>query len=321
MALPKAIQKQVDEADAIEQMLANPEALPENTPEAITEPKVEAVVEPDAKTPAADTQDQWQTKYQVLEGKYRAEVPRLTQDLRQTQATLAELEKTLATLTEKAKEAPAPKKEEALITAKDLDAFGEDLVDFVKRGAKEVVRDELSALIGRLTAVERAVATVADLPKKVGEVVEKQAITEDEAFWRALAVQVPDWDVVDKDPRWIAHLDSKAKYVQGTHRQLAGIAVAEGNIEAIVELVNDWKALAGITAANASKEKTKNELEKQITPSKKSNVVTPSGEAKTYTWAEYDAAFDPRASRTMTPAEVTALQAEMETAYLEGRIV
>lgn len=320
--LPKAIQKQVDEAEAIEKAITAPEALPENT----EEPKVEVAApaqttEPEAKTPVADTPDGWQTKYQVLEGKYRAEVPRLTNDLRQTQASLAELKETLAALTEKAKEAQPAKKEEALITPKDQDAFGEDLVDFTKRAAKEVVREEISAVIGRLAALERAIASMAGLPKKVGEVADKQAMTEEQAFWRDLAIRIPDWDAVDADPRWIEHLDTKAKYVQGTHRQLAGLAVSEGNIEAIVELVNDWKALVGITTANVNKEKTKTELEKQITPSKKSNVVTPTGEAKTFTWAEYDAAFDPRASRTMTPAEVTALQAEMETAYLEGRIV
>lgn len=323
MALPKAIQRQIDEAADIEA------AIGEGAPEGNT-PETEAVVEtPVTEAPViaeeppknqAQEDDIWRKKYSVLEGKYRAEVPLLNRDVSELKRANAELTAAIEKLSQKAEEVPV-KKQESLITPKDQDAFGDDLVDFTKRAAKEVISSELTTLLARLGAAEQAIASIAGLPKKVGEVVEKQAMTEEQSFWRELSVAIPDWETVDTNPAWIEHLDTKAKYVQATHRQLAELAVAERNVSAVVELVSDWKALTGITALEQTKELNKNELKKQITPSKTSTVAPTSSEPETYTWAEYSAANDPRASRTLSPAEVEALQAKMEIAYLEGRIV
>lgn len=328
-ALPKAIQKQIDEAEAIEKALNQPDAPADNAPENTENNQKEAESTPEqtkventnenANQEHVEPVDNYKAKYDVLEGKYRSEVPRLAAELRDAKAQMASMKEAMDALNAKANEPPV-KKEDPLVTDKDRDAFGEDLVDFTKRAAKDVVAESIAAFADRLKALERAVASVAELPKKVVEVAEKQAITEGQAFWRDLESRVPDWKEVDKDPRWIAHLDSKAKYVQGTYRQIAELAVAESNVEAIVEMVEDWKVLVGFSTQQ-NKQSVKKELEKQITPNKQSSGPTTPSEPKTYTWDEYNAAYDPRASRTMSPAEVAAYQAELETAYLEGRIV
>ena len=323
MALPKAIQAQIDESAAIEKVIADgPEALVENTPEpeaptAAVE-KTEHLETPTA-TPNGEDHGDWKRKYEVLEGKYKAEVPRLSTQIRELTTGMEAMKSQLETVSKK-HEAP-PQKKESLITPKDQDAFGEDLVDFTKRAAQEVVSEETTALRERVTLLEQAIAKVATLPKQVGEVVEKQALTDEQTFWRDLGTAIPDWAAVDSNPKWIEHLDTKAKYVTATHRKLAEIAVAERNIPAIKELVDDWKVLSGITAQEQTKETNNKELKKQITPNKTSNTTPTTSEPETYTWAEYDAAYDPRASRTLSAAEVEALQAKMETAYQEGRIV
>lgn len=322
MALPKAIQKQIDEAADIEKVLSEESGTPvANTPDQPETPAAEPVpIAEEIPKSQAQEDDIWRKKYSVLEGKYRAEVPLLNKDVSDLKRANAELMARFETLSKKEDEVQT-KKPESLITPKDQDAFGEDLVDFTKRAAKEVISSELALLTTRLGALEQAIANIAGLPKKVGEVVEKQALTEEQAFWRELGTLIPDWEAVDSNPAWIEHLDTKAKYVQATHRQLAELAVAERNISAVVELVSDWKALSGITALEQTKELNKNELKKQITPNKTSTVTPTSSEPETHTWDEYNAAFDPRASRMLSPAEVEALQAKMETAYLEGRIV
>lgn len=323
MALPKAIQAQIDEAEAIEKVIADgPEAPVENTPEpeAPTAPveRTEHLEAPTEKPKGEEAVD-WRRRYEVLEGKYSAEVPRMASQIRELNTALDSMKTQVDTVSKKP-ETP-PKKQESLITPKDEDAFGEDLVDFTTRAAKQVAADEIAIVLTRVNALEQAVANIANLPKQVGEVVKKQAMTEEQAFWKDLSVAIPDWSKVDSDPKWIAHLDTKAKYVSGTHRQLAELAVSNFDIEAIVELVNDWKALSGNTAQEQAKAKTQNELNKQITPNKTNNVAPTTSEPETYTWAQYDAAYDPRAGRMLNLAEVEALQAKMEKAYQEGRIV
>lgn len=325
MALPKAIQAQIDESEAIEKAIADgPEAPVENTPEpeAPTAPveKPEHLEAPTAK-PEVEDEDSltWKRRYEILNGKYAVEVPRYAEQIRELNTAIKSMKVQVEAIEKK--EVAPPKKRESLITPKDQDAFGEDLVDFTKRAAQEVVSEETTALRERVTLLEQAIAKVAALPKQVGEVVEKQALTDEQTFWRDLGTAIPDWASVDSNPKWIEHLDTKAKYVTATHRKLAEIAVAERNIPAIKELVDDWKVLSGITAQEQTKETNNKELKKQITPNKTSNTTPTTSEPETYTWAEYDAAYDPRASRTLSAAEVEALQAKMETAYQEGRIV
>jgi hypothetical protein len=323
--LPKAIQAQVDEAEQIEKLLSgdaapeveNTEKPDDSKPEAEAPEHLEKPTEVEKVEVEDENSDTWKRRYEILEGKYKAEVPRFAQQIRELTTALNDLKGQVEANKQVKTEVPETKKPETLVTPKDQDAFGEDLIDLARR----VTREETSVLNQKIDQLTRAIAAIASLPKQVGEIVEKQALTEDQQFWKDIGTAVPDWDIVDADPAWIAHLDTKAKYVNGTHRDLANIAIQARDVKAIVELVEDWKAQSGYKAAKDDKLKNQKELESQITPNKANTAPPPKAEAKTYTWAEYDAAYSPTASRMKSPAEVLAIQAEMEKAFLEGRIV
>jgi hypothetical protein len=81
--LPQAIQRQVDAAEALLTGANQPaetqnEAL-QSAPEPTQEPTAQSFEPTPEPSPAPQQQprDEWQQKYQILQGKYNAEVPQL----------------------------------------------------------------------------------------------------------------------------------------------------------------------------------------------------------------------------------------------------
>lgn len=314
--LPKQLQAQLEAAEAIQAQIDG--TAPQGNTEPANTLEQPQLQTPQAKTeeapPAAKTVDSFETKYKVLEGKYRSEVPKLNDALRQAQQQIESLS---AKVQELANKQPEPK-EDPLITSKDEEAFGADLIDLARR----VVREETSAVTKRLATIERAVAAVAAVGQKVERIEEVNAQTAEERFWADVNSRVPDWEEVDADERWIQFLDTRAKGAAKTYRQLAQDAILAGNAEAVQELVEVWKDVSGITAEKAKQDKKQRELESQAQPGKsKATTDAPKADnGRIWSWKEYESAFSPNISREYSPAQIAQLQADAEAAYLEGRI-
>lgn len=317
--LPKAIQAELEAAEAIEKQIAEeqaalqkgntdkPEADQAQTP-APEEPKdVEPTPQPTEQVNQGD--DGWKQKFEVLTGKYNAEVPRLYQQLKEQASLLESLQNQLA---EKKPEPTQPEQpKETLVTSNDEETFGTDLIDLARR----VSRDELSALRSELSQMKDMIKGIADLPKRVDLVAQQQAETVTERYWNAVEAQVPDWNQIDTDQRWIDFLNQTPPFALKSYRDMASEAIAAGQVAPIVELVKVWKQQAGVTGqANA-----KQELERQVAPAKQNASATPQGK-KIWTMAEYERAYDPRLGAEMSEADIEALQAEADQALVEGRI-
>lgn len=336
--LPKAIQAQEDALKAYEQQQA--EAAKDQEPESNTEPVAEAVdppeqgvevdsqqgaLEPEAKkevqTQSDKQESDWEKRYKVLEGKYRNEVPRLqnavvaeqgkvvalTDQIRQLQAQVAELIK------QPAKQPEAPKK--TLLTSKDSESFGEDLVDLVRRGAEEKV----SSVIDEVTQLKQIVAELSStLPKQVEDVVSTTKQLGEDRFWETVDNTIPEFTEIEKSPEFAEFLAKEHAVIGATYRQLAERAIAERNVTKLVNIIREF-----MPAEEAVDQKTaaKRELSAQTTPSKAAAKPAPAPNKRTYTWDEYAEAFSPQLMHRLPAAEVLARQKELETAYAEGRIV
>ena len=154
MALPKAIQQQVDDADAfVAQLNGQPPAgdtdpKPDPEPNTDPEPQPQPVSQEPQPSPIPDVSEEtWQAKFFTLKGKYDAEVPRLHSQMRelntQVQTLLAE------TAARAAKPTPEPTPAKTLITEQDKEAFGSDLLDLIDRATESKIsgfRDRESQL-------------------------------------------------------------------------------------------------------------------------------------------------------------------------------
>lgn len=319
--LPKAIQAELDAAAEIEAQIAAEQAAPNgNTPETEAQETATDATESADKVAETTTQqteapqdDAWKQKFDVLTGKYNAEVPRLYQQLKEQASTLEKLQAELEA--NKAKPVEPEKPKESLVTSKDEDTFGSDLIDLARR----VTRDEVGAVLSRIGNIEQMLENISQLPKQVEQVAQQQAQSTEDRYWSAIGKAIPDWEQIDSDPRWIEWLNLAPKFSIKTYRDLASEAISSGQVQPIVELVATWKEQAGIAQAQATQSNNKQELQRQVAPTKNNASSVPQGK-KVWTGADYEKAFDPRLSAEMSEADIEALQAEAELAYQEGRI-
>lgn len=205
MSIPPSVKALADRADALMANLSGaqpgvtppaPAPAPANAPAPAVEapapaPKTDSTPTPPASAPApSDTEH----RYKVLQGKYNAEVPRLTAENARLAEQNADLESRLAAL--EAALAAAPKPDTSLVRPDEVQEYGEGMVDMVRRAAKEQVQ-----------ALE---SQVAELKAQLGQVQSGVAQTQQLGFFETLTRDHPDWAVVNEDEtfhKWLSEID------------------------------------------------------------------------------------------------------------------
>lgn len=311
-ALPKQIQAQLDQADALQAEMDAAAAPQEGNPEAApaaTQPNLQLVEPPEQGAQVAQPEYAvLEQRFRVMEGKYKAEVPRLIEHNR----TLTEqLDRALAALDAKAKETPPETK---LVTDADIEAYGDDLVDMVRRAAREEFKTLSEALIAKLDQRFGDVAAKADRA-------EKQAVkSETDKFWDAVNAAHPDFDAVNVDPRWDAFLDTNVPGTRFTRRAVADDALNRFDAGVVVEQLAAFKDSIGV-GKSAPAARAKPNLNSQVAPSSsRSSTPQAEGASRIWTGKEYADALDHRNGQRMERAEYEALIAEAEKALAEGRV-
>ena len=239
MALPKAIQAQVAEAEALLADMNKPQEAaveavnqPTDTPQA--EPQPQAVTPP---APQAQPADNWEHKYKTLQGKYNSDVPRLQAEVNELKAQLAQA---VARINEVAKPA-APKEEpQPVADPKDVEAFGEDLVDMVRRVAERMLGGVAKKLEAQAAAFEQRLTTIEQQLKGTTQTV---AVTAEQAFFDRLTKLVPNWEEVNANQAfldWLGEIDP----VYGQPRQAAlNVAQQTLNADRAAAVFKAWLSL------------------------------------------------------------------------------
>ena len=320
--LPKQVQAQLDEAARLEQSIQdqlNPASDPPNTPEpaqGISDPAAAPAPvsdPPAAPAPAQSEEDAWKQRFNTLQGKYNAEVPRLNKEIGllrdQLNASTARIEALVAAQTASSSK---------LVTDKDLEAFGPDLVDLVKRQATEVARVEANT---KMSEVQQENAT---LKSQLNEVAERQGLNDRARYETDLASFVPDWKAINTDPSfltWVAETDPISGSTRHEH------LMAAYNAFNVVQTANIFNAFRnGRTPASApapAPDPVRSQLERQITPgNSKSSNAPASTEPKWFTNREIDQFYRDTTQGVYKGRddEFARLEAEIDAAVAEGRI-
>jgi len=164
--------------------------------------------EPEAKAERTD----WKQKYSVLKGKYDAEVPRLSQDLRDANYRIDKLEDKIAGAARVT--APAPEKPRADFTAEEIADYGEDLLDVIGRKARSIVESEYRPQIEKLTG------ELGTLKSQLGETGQRVAKQETNEVFAQLDREVQDWRKVNVDPSFHEWLDQVDPFSGETRKEL-----------------------------------------------------------------------------------------------------
>lgn len=332
MALPKQVQQQLDEVEELEKQLeaqgeetkAKPEVKKKKTSKKAkakdTEVEVtddEPIEEPVAveATPADDSieevSESFKQKYATLRGKYDAEVPRLHQQVKElTDQMNAIREEAYAA---KKVEAEKPKEKVSYVTDADREEYGDDLIDFQRRVAKEVSQDYEERFEQQSRVIQDLQSKISNTDNQVGEV----------GFTQKLNALVPEFDQLDNDERWVAWLNEIDPMTRGPRRDQAQAAFNSGDAEAVAHYVSLFRGSVEPVANGKSDRQT--ELEKQVTPSRSASTVaskSSNNSSKVYSEKELDRGWtkirDLNSQGKYDDAE--KLEAELTVAYMEGRV-
>lgn len=239
-ALPKQVQDQINKANEILDIITKPVELNEDgTPKldehgqfiAIDEPAPVAdeltihptpvaaepapVVEPAAEpTPVED--ETMEHKYKVLQGKYNAEVPKLSKDLKESKDQLLEMrqrvnntESILATMQATAAPAAPPAATippEPLVAEDEIERFGPDLIDLIGRVAKQEVLPELDRRIKPLDS------RFDSIEENASNTLDAVARSERDKVLAALTLAVPKWETQNEDKAFLQWLNENDVY-------------------------------------------------------------------------------------------------------------
>ena len=331
MALPKAVQQQLEEADRIAAELGgektgegSSETNPNNQQ---SDPPVEPQVPPQDPPPSDPSPDntvsqetkqpdvpdeKWAHKYHTLKGMYDAEVPRLHSELREMKAQLQQLAADNAELKE-AKTAPAPTAA-SLITDEDKEAFGPDLIDLIERATE--------AKVATLRATEAELRSqVKELKGQLGNVTERQVMSDKDRFLVGLGQQVSDWEQINVDPgfiEWLQEVDP----VYGIPKNVA-LNNAYENLD-INRVANIFKAYKQTLAPAAPPpvQNRQQELQRQVAPTRTRTTSQPNEgmDKPIFSTQDIEKFYSDWRRGYYTDDEAASMESQINAAVAEGRV-
>lgn len=324
MALPKQVEAQLKELEKIEQQLAQTKTQPpaepaeppaDPAPAEPTEPKPVEPTEPAPAEPKAVeptepqvSEETWQQKYRTLKGMYDAEVPRLHAQVKELTSRMDQLQR----------EAQAPKTEtkpktaEKLVTDADVEAFGSDLIEVQRKVAREVAQEFAQD-------IENLRAENAKLREQLTETGTQVSAS---SFEAKLNRMVPDFEQVNADPRWIDWLNEVDPMLRAPRKAVAQEAFNRGDADAVAYYIGMFKQSIAAPAEEPTKTKNK-ELERQVQPNRSATpTASVPQKGKTYNSSQIQDMFQKAAllGGQGKIAEARALEAEIDAAYMEGRV-
>jgi hypothetical protein len=318
MALPRVIQDQIDQADAlVAQMNGQPapnadtDPQPDPNPEVNPEPQPQPISQEDEPKPNPDVSEEtWQSKFFALKGKYDAEVPRLHSQMRELNQQVQTLITEAAVAKAQQKQDPVPAK--TLITEQDKEAFGSDLLDLIDRATEQ-------KLAGSRDLEAQLRAEINELKGKLGNVTERQVVSDKDRYEAALSAQVPDWEAMNVDQgflAWLAEVDP----VYGMPRQYA-LTNAYESLDAnrTATIFKQYKA----TLAPAQRPQVNRELQRQVAPTRSHTSPAPTtstADKRVYSTRDIDEFYAEWRRGMIDEAEAVQIERDIHAATVEGRI-
>jgi len=316
MSLPRAVQQQVEDADALVAQLNGTQPVNPDTGEPIVSPQPAPEPQPQDISPEPEpkpavSEETWEQKYHTLKGKFDAEVPRLYAQVRELNTQVTQLTSDLAVA--KAQPAqPVPASTPSLITEQDKEAFGSDLIDLIERATE-------AKLAGSRSLEAKLTAEIAELKGKLGNVTERQVVSDKDRYESALTAAVPDWQALNVDQgflNWLAEVDP----VYGMPRQYALTNAYEAlDAHRTATIFNQYKK----SVAPPAQSNNRADLQRQVAPTRSRTSPAPTNpnvDKRIYNQQDIDAFYTEWRRGLIDEAEAVQIEKDIHAATVEGRI-
>ena len=315
MAIPRKVREAEERAEALHKQFYENPPVPEPNPEPPTpdpepdptptsDPAPEPNLEqgnggnpPQPEPPAPPDDDKWEHRYKVIEGKYRAEVPRMAAENKELRSQMAELAAQVESLKSQAEAAKAP-----LITDADKEKYGEDLLDVIQRATQQAT-----------TAKD---AEIADLKRRMEQVVTTTAKTTEASFYDRLNALAPNWVTLNSDERFLSWLDEYDELTGRTRQDLLESAEQERDAERVARFFVKYEASKqpGINSPAPLVPK-----EKHQAPDSHNSRQSPAAK-RYFTRKEISDFYTACRNGRISSKDMVAMEAEIHAASIEGRI-
>lgn len=313
--LPKAVQQQVEAAEALLAASNQPQSQDAQTEAATppTAPQTEPTTAkaPEPAQPQQSQDDAWERRYRTLQGLFNSEVPKLQQQNKDLSAKLQDAIARMDKLAQQPAQAPQPQSLEA--DPKDVDDFGSDLVEMVQRQTQRAITSIAAKVDSVVASFEARLKVVEQQLKGTTQTV---AYTAEEVFFNKLAAVVPDWEQINSSDaflQWLADVDP----VYGQPRQ-AALTAAQSNLD-VARVAAVFNAFKG---AQPKTSKAQDALAKQVSPKTAASVAPTPTEKTIVTQAQIQAFYKDVATGKYRgrDAEVAQFEAVINEAIAEGRV-
>lgn len=290
MPVPEQVEKQIREAeDALNTNIENTQPDEAQSTESVE--STEQVAQVQDATPVAQSED-WEHKYRVLQGKYNAEVPRLHQQVKQLAEENDFFKKKLELLESMVQE-KFRKEETSTVDDPDLKTLQEDYPDIYKGVQK---------LLQKYTPKEIA-------PKE-------DTKTQEMVFFTLLKQNVPDWEILNYDPDFLAWLSQPEGYSNMTRHQLMLDAFNRKDVHTVANYFNAYKN------EKAQQAQKKSSVSQQNISPPVGRASSPSGSPKpTLTQADVEKFYRDLALGRIPKEEAKKFEKEIVMAMKEGRFI
>jgi hypothetical protein len=320
MALPKSVQRQLDQANQAEAAIA---LEMQNAPQVLTDPSqlaapandpVSAPPQPAEPVQAPATADDpnsptWQQRFKSLQGMFAQKTGELQAQSKVYESQMASLQTQLAALQQAKMQEPSPKKD---ADPKDIENFGSDMIEMVQRYAERMFQSVATQLDTKVAAMDSRIGA---LEQQVTGVSNRTEITLEQQFYASLGGLVPDWEKINKDQRWLEWL-AEVDPVYGAQRQ-AALDLARTNLDAqrVANVFNAFKAAHPV--------KVQDSLANQVAPNGAATVAPTAAAQRPILSAKLIEKFYSEVAKGRyvgREAEAARTEAEINQAAAEGRI-
>lgn len=289
----------------------NPEGNPGEQP-APENPEGTPAIPPQEAEEPPRAGEYWQKRFEVLQGKYNAEVPRFQEQVNSLVAQVRLLTEQLAAKTPAAETAPQMSAEEALDNLES--EYGEAFTKAIDR------------------RIDRRIGTVIDqrlqpFAEKVSQVETVQAKTAQQLFDEELSRTVPNWRTMDSDPGFLAWLDEIDEFTGVPRLRLLRDAYHKGDVGRTATFFNRYlNSQQPLPTAQPPSTAQPSTVTPQhlVVPNKKgggTQVQIDNNQAQVIPWAEIEEFRMAVINGTYKGKDVEQRKAAYNKAITEGRVV
>lgn len=335
MGLPQSLKKQVEAANKLHAEVYKAEEQEAEAEKQETEQEQSAETQAEAQerpapqpSPRASSEDDgkdYRQMYKVIKGKYDAEVPRLHENVRSLQETVRGLETALAAMQRAApakaepSEPPQPQaKSRRLVTEEEIDDYGDDMIDVVKRAAQEAM----------MPYIEKLEQENTQLKQQLGGVTGSIQQSARARMYATLTEEVPEWKDLNQDPEFLEWLRQSDPYSGNIRHELLTRAFERNDTARVAAFFRGYlNENAVVSPASPRRQSSaKVDLNTLVSPGRSREATNPraqEGNKRLWTQAQISKFYaDSAAGRYRgREKEKAALEREIIQAANERRIV